>query len=173
MSAAAGPIAAPVAVYVSVGSNVDRARHVRAAVSGLRHRFGPCRLSSVYETEAVGFSGDPFYNLVVGFRTAEPPEAVAACLRELEVAAGRRRDGPRFGPRTLDLDLLLYGAQVRDDPALRLPRPEILEQAFVLGPLAELAPELVHPTAGRTLGELWAAMRPRAPALRPVHLEGL
>ncbi|RMD77927.1 MAG: 2-amino-4-hydroxy-6-hydroxymethyldihydropteridine diphosphokinase [Gammaproteobacteria bacterium] len=163
----------PVPVYVSVGSNVDRERHVRGAVAGLRRRYGPCRLSSVYETEAVGFRGAPFYNLAVGFRTTEPVEAVAASLRELEAAAGRRREGPRFGPRTLDLDLLLYGGLVREGPGLRLPRPEILEQAFVLAPLAELAPALVHPLAGRTLAELWEAMRPGAPPMRRVALPGL
>jgi 2-amino-4-hydroxy-6-hydroxymethyldihydropteridine diphosphokinase len=148
---------------VSIGSNVERARHVRGALAALRSRYGPLLVSAVYETPAVGFDGDPFYNLVVAFVTDEAPSAVAAALAAIERAHGRTREANRHAPRTLDLDLLLHGDTVLTEGALRLPRPEIPEYAFVLGPLAEILPDLRHPASERTYGELWAAFRgPRA-----------
>ena len=152
-------------VYVSVGSNLDPGRNVASALEALRARFGPLAVSTVYRCPAEGFEGPDFHNLAVAFESGEPPRRIAGALRAIEDAHGRRRDGPRFASRTLDLDLLLYGEAVIDEPGLRLPREEILRYAFVLRPLAELAPELRHPTAGRTLAELWAEMAPRAPAM--------
>ncbi len=152
-------------VYVSVGSNLDPGRNVASALDALRARFGPLAVSTVYRCPAEGFEGPDFHNLAVGFDSAEPPRRIAGVLRAIEDAHGRRRDVPRFASRTLDLDLLLYGEAVIEEPGLRLPREEILRYAFVLRPLAELAPELRHPTAGRTLAELWAEMAPHAPAM--------
>lgn len=159
-----------VRVYVSIGSNVEREHHIRAAVAALRARFGPLVLSRVYETEAVGFNGPRFYNLVVGFDTDASLETVAAALREIEHAGGRRRDTERFGSRTLDLDLLLYGERVEDRPGLRLPRPDIDRYPFVLGPLAEIAAERRHPVSGETYGTLWQR-REGAESLTPVALD--
>ncbi len=160
-----------VSVYVGIGSNIAPERHVREALRALEARFGPIRRSRVYRTPAVGFNGDDFLNLVVGFETDEDVEAVADALREIEDAAGRRRGAERFAPRTLDLDLLLYGGAIMRRGRLQLPREEILEQAFVLGPLAELAPELIHPQLGRSLAALWAAF-PGERKLSPVPFDG-
>ncbi|ROR34519.1 2-amino-4-hydroxy-6-hydroxymethyldihydropteridine diphosphokinase [Inmirania thermothiophila] len=146
-----------VRVYVGLGSNVEPQRHVPSALAALRRRFGALETSSLYETEAVGFAGAPFHNLAVGFGTDEPPEAVVAALAAIEDANGRDRRGPRFGPRTLDLDLLLYGDLVGEVAGRPVPRPELVEHAFMLAPMAELAPGLRHPVLGRTLAELWAA----------------
>lgn len=162
--------AAPVRVYVSIGSNQEPARHVRAAVRALRARFGPLRLSTVFESAAVGFDGDNFYNLVAGFDTPEDVHAVARALQDIEDANGRDRSRPRFSARTLDLDLLLYGEEVWDEAGLVLPRPEITAHAFVLRPLAELAGVQRHPLLGRSYAELWAAFDARAQPLWPVAL---
>ena len=144
-------------VYVSAGSNIDPERHLRDACLGLAEKFGPLSLSSVYRTRAVGFDGDDFLNLVVSFSTALDVHAVKAELDETEARAGRERSEQSFAPRTLDLDLLLYGSQVIDESGVRVPRADILKYAFVLAPIAELAPDLRHPVEGRTMRELWSA----------------
>lgn len=158
-------------VYVSVGSNLEPERHVRAAVRALRERFGRVEVSPVYASAPVGFDGPEFLNLVIGFDSAESPEAVAQALRTVEDAAGRRRDGPRFSDRTLDLDLILYGDRVQEGPGLRLPRPEVLEHAHVLGPLADLAANEVHPRIGRTYGAIWADFDRAGQELRRIPLD--
>jgi 2-amino-4-hydroxy-6-hydroxymethyldihydropteridine diphosphokinase len=158
-------------VYVSIGSNVDRARQVREAAIALRRRFGEVSLSSVYDSPAVGFAGADFYNLVAAFDTRLSPLEVAAALREIEDAQGRRREGPRFADRTLDLDLLLYGDLVGRVGDLQLPRPEILEHAFVLLPLAEIAGAEHHPVSGRTYAELGRELATARAGLRPVAVD--
>lgn len=144
-------------VYVSAGSNIDPEHHLRAACRRLADRFGPLSLSSVYRTKAVGFDGDDFLNLVVSFSTSVDVHTVKAHLDENELCAGRTGSAESFVPRTLDLDLLLYGTQVLDNPTVRVPRADILNYAFVLAPIAELAPDLRHPVDGRTMCELWSA----------------
>ncbi|MCU0935657.1 MAG: 2-amino-4-hydroxy-6-hydroxymethyldihydropteridine diphosphokinase [Gammaproteobacteria bacterium] len=158
-------------VYVSVGSNLEPERHVRAAVRALRERFGALAASPVYASAPVGFSGPEFLNLVVSFESGEPPESIAEALRSIEDTAGRRRDGPRFSDRTLDLDLILYGDRIQEGPGLRLPRTEVLEHAHVLGPLADLAPGEVHPRVGETYGAIWARFDRAAQTLRAVPLD--
>jgi 2-amino-4-hydroxy-6-hydroxymethyldihydropteridine diphosphokinase len=157
-------------VYVGVGSNIEPARHVRAALAELRGHFGALEVSPVYQTEAVGFDGEDFFNLVVGFETGAAAEAVNSVLRAIEDRHGRRRGPERYASRTLDLDLLLYGDVVADDPAMNLPRDEILRFAFVLKPLADIAGERRHPSDGRTFSELWAGMASQAPTLVTVEL---
>lgn len=150
-------------VWVSIGSNLDRERCIRGAVAALRGRFGDLRLSRVFESEAVGFEGQPFYNLVAGFRTEADIPSLQAIFRALEDTFGRVRQGSKFSPRTLDLDLLTYGDDlVRGD--------EILGYAFVLGPLAELAGEERHPELGLTYRELWVGFDQASQPLRPVDL---
>jgi 2-amino-4-hydroxy-6-hydroxymethyldihydropteridine diphosphokinase len=142
-------------VFVSVGSNVDRDRHIPSALEALQDGFGPLRVSSVYETAAVGFEGDPFYNLVVGFETDLPLAEVADALTRIEADHGRTRESRKFSARTLDLDLLLYGDAVVSEGKLKLPRKELTEYAFMLEPLAEIAPDLKHPLLGLSFRELW------------------
>ncbi|NII11387.1 2-amino-4-hydroxy-6-hydroxymethyldihydropteridine diphosphokinase [Oleiagrimonas sp. C23AA] len=145
--------------YLSLGSNIEPAKHLRQAVAALRERFGKITLSRLYRTAAVGFEGPAFLNASAAIDTELSPEALDAWLHALEDALGRRRDGPRFSSRTLDIDLLLYDDRVLKGAShLQLPRPELAAQAFVLGPTAEIAPQLVHPTDGRTLGAMWQAM---------------
>jgi len=143
-------------VYVSAGSNIDPVRHLRFACRELGECYGPLTFSSVYQTASIGFDGDDFLNMVISFSTDLLLDEVVAGLERLQLAAGRDRDADRFSARTLDLDLLLYGDQVIDGPLVFLPRADITEYAFVLGPLAELAPELRHPVTGEMMQDLWA-----------------
>lgn len=155
---------------LSLGSNLAPETHLRAAIAALRARFGAVRVSSVYRTRAVGFDGADFFNAAAVIDTDLDPPALDAWLHALEDAHGRDRSGPRFGDRTLDLDLVLYDDRVLDGPGhLRVPRDE-LRHAFVLRPLAEIAPDIVEPRSGRTLAELWAASPERDAAMERVTL---
>lgn len=158
-------------VYVSIGSNIEPRRHIRAAVRALQRRFGQLELSPVYESEAVGFRGDNFLNLVVAFTSDEVPQQIHTALREIEDQNGRRRNGPQFSSRTLDLDLLVYDDLVVSDDRLQLPRPEITENAFVLKPLADIAPQLRHPTLGLTMEQLWTEFDQGSQELWPIAFE--
>lgn len=142
-------------IYISIGSNIDPAQHVRAAVAALREQFSDVTLSSVYESKAVGFDGDNFYNLVAAAKTDRSVHDVTRVLREIEDRFGRDRRGPRFSSRTVDLDLLLYDDLVLNEGGLVLPREEIIKNAFVLQPLAEIAPQLQHPLLQRSYADLW------------------
>jgi 2-amino-4-hydroxy-6-hydroxymethyldihydropteridine diphosphokinase len=154
-------------IYISLGSNIERDRHIRAGLDALHAEFGELRVSRVFESEAVGFNGRPFYNLVAAAETELPLATVCQRLRAMEFAHGREPDAKKFAPRTLDLDLLLYGDLVCETP-LVLPRGEVLTNAFVLWPLAELAPDLRHPVDGRTMGELWQAYDKASQQLYPI-----
>lgn len=142
-------------VYVSIGSNIDKEKNIASSLLSLRARFGDLQLSRIYENRAMGFEGDNFYNLVAGFDTDLPVQAVAEALREIEYAHGRVRGGERFSSRTLDIDLLLYDDLVTETGGLQLPRKEIIRYAFVLKPLAEIDGDHMHPVLQRRIGELW------------------
>lgn len=157
--------------WISIGSNIDRETSIRSALRALRQGFGDLIPSPVYETEAVGFEGAPFYNLVVGIETSASVGEINAVLRAIEDRLGRIRGHERFTSRTLDLDLLTYGMEAGLIDGCQLPRDEILEYAFVLRPLADVAPEERHPVDGRDYQTLWQAMAPHAPIMRPVALE--
>ena len=145
-------------VFVSVGSNIDKEKNIHSAIAALQTEFGALICSNVYQTEAVGFVGEDFHNLVIGFDTCRSPEEVAKVLRQIEQSHGRKRGKERFLSRTLDLDLLLYADLIIQQDGLQLPRDEITRYAFVLGPLAEIAGDLKHPQSGKPLKELWAEM---------------
>lgn len=148
-------------VYLGLGSNLgDRQWNVALALGRLRRAFGAIEASSVYETEPVGFVDQPrFINMVVRARTELAPEQVLETVKAIEAALGRKREGmPRYGPRPIDIDVLLYDDRViADGPGLEVPHPRMHERAFVMAPLAELAPELRHPV----LSETMAAIRSR------------
>jgi len=161
-------------VYISLGSNVERERNVPGGLRALRARFGPLAVSTVFECPAVGFEGEDFYNLAVAFDSAEPVTGVNSALHAIEDAFGRDRAQPKFSPRTLDLDLLLYGERVLESGRLVLPRPEIDRMAFVLAPLAELAGGRLHPVHRIPFDAMWADFDGTgAGELRPVDPAGL
>ncbi len=158
-------------VFVGIGSNIEREKNIRGGVADLRRRFGELSLSTVYESEAVGFDGNNFYNMVAAFDSDEGVEAITKALHEIEDAHGRTREGPRFSSRTLDIDLLLYGDLVLQQGKLELPRDEITKNAFVLRPMAELVPELRHPVLEQNYSELWQAFDKQKQPLWPVSVD--
>ena len=142
-------------VYIAAGSNIEPERYLAMAVRELERQFPGVRFSPWYRNRAVGFEGEDFINGVAGFATELDISEVLARLHAIEELCGRQREAPRWAPRSMDLDVLLYGDMVCQEPRLKLPRPDLLKRAFMLGPLAVLAPDLVHPTEKLTIGELW------------------
>ena len=152
-------------VYVGLGSNQDRDNKIKLAVAALRDQFGRIELSPVYDSAAVGFDGSNFLNLVAGIDTDLTVEAVTTIFHDIEDKLGRDRTLPKFASRPIDLDILTYDDLILDVPGIRIPRPEILENAFVLKPLQDIAPDRLHPEAGETYAALWQRMAPDAPRL--------
>jgi len=158
-------------VYVSIGSNIEPQHYVRTGLADMRQHFCALTLSNVYESEALGFEGDNFYNLVAGFDTHYGVHKVAHTLRTIETNNGRQRTANRFNARTLDLDILLYDDLIIKDDKLEIPRDEIMKYAFVLLPLAEVAPTVKHPITGQSFAELWQAFDKREHFLKIVNCE--
>ena len=142
-------------VYVAAGSNVAPAEHMALAACELKRAFADVRFSPWYQNRPAGFEGSDFINLVAAFSTELSVDELLVMLRAIEGACGRPREAPRWAPRTMDLDVLLYGDLVCRRPDLTLPRPDLLVRAYMLGPLADLAPDLKHPGTGETIRELW------------------
>jgi 2-amino-4-hydroxy-6-hydroxymethyldihydropteridine diphosphokinase len=158
--------------YVAAGSNVRPRASLREALRLLASEFPGLAVSLAYSNPSVGFEGDDFVNLVVRFPAHLPTEALIERLKAIERACGREPGGPKWGPRTLDLDLLLHGDRVGRFAGKVLPHPDLLTSAWVLGPLAGLAPALVHPVAGERMDALWRRFDRRAHPLVPVTLDG-
>ncbi len=142
-------------VYLGLGSNIDGEKNLRAGVAALKDEFGDVRLSKVYHNPAVGFDGDPFLNMALQLRTAVQVRPLLHSLHRIEEKCGRDRQRPINSSRSLDIDLLLYGDVVCEQPGLRLPRPDIQTRAFVLCPLAEVAADVPHPVVKSTISQLW------------------
>jgi 2-amino-4-hydroxy-6-hydroxymethyldihydropteridine diphosphokinase len=142
-------------VFVAGGSNVEPERNLELAAHELARDFPDVRFSRCYRNAAVGFEGADFVNFVCGFETDLAVDDVIARLQRIEGLCGRPRNAPKWAPRSMDLDILLYGDTVMDTPGLKLPRPDLVRRPYMLGPMAEIAPEVVHPTLGETMGELW------------------
>lgn len=142
-------------VFIGMGSNIERKQNIRGGINAIKKMFGEVEFSSIYESKAYGFKGDNFYNLVAAFDTHLSLEELTEKLREIEYSFGRKRNEQRFISRTLDIDLLIYGDTIRHDGIYDLPRQDIIEYAFVLCPLAEIAGKKKHPESGKTYSELW------------------
>ena len=141
-------------IYISLGTNIKRDFYLNQGLIALQQTFGQLILSSLYESDPVGFVGNSFYNIVIGVSTHLSVNDVASLLREIEFANGREQNAKKFSPRTLDLDLLLYDDLILAEPA-QIPRDEITKNAFVLWPLAEIAPQLKHPILQQSYLQLW------------------
>jgi len=144
-------------IYISIGSNINRQNNIQRAVSLLVANFSNIKCSSIYESEAVGFTGDAFYNLVVKTNTGQSLKAVLLTLKKIELECGRKNNNSekKFSPRTIDLDLLLFGGEIFHNQQIDIPRKDITEYAFVLLPLSELAPDLLHPELKISMADLW------------------
>lgn len=158
-------------VYLGIGSNIERERYIVAGLDALQSLFGDLEYSSVYDSEAIGFQGQPFLNLVVAIETELGVADLATQLRQIEIEHGRPQHATRFSARQLDIDILTYDELVGVFESVALPRGEILENAFVLQPLAELAPQAVHPERGLSYAQLWGEYDKGSQHLRIVDFE--
>ena len=158
-------------VYISAGSNIEPCLHLQHALAVLARIYSDVRCSPVYSNRSVGFDGDDFFNCVIGFETHQDVSSLMNQLREVEDECGRDRSLPRFGPRSVDLDLLLYGDFVGELDGLRLPRREVLEQSYVLKPLSDLVPGMKHPVSRRSYAVHWSEFDQQAHVLTEIDLD--
>jgi len=157
-------------IWLSLGSNLERDWHINKAIDALTARLGSGIQSPVYQSPAAGFSGPDFYNLVIGFETDLSPDALMDFFAELEQQLGRTRSEKRFSSRTIDIDLLTYGDQILTVRDKTLPRDDILQYNFVLQPLADVAPDEIHPLSGLSYQALWNKMRRDSTPLTAVSM---
>jgi len=160
-----------VRVFVAAGSNVEPEKNLARACAEIAHTWPDAHFSRAYRNVAVGFEGPDFINLVIGFSAAQPLHSVIEKLRGIETNCGRPRYAPKWASRTMDLDVLLFGDLVEKTTDYTLPRPDLLKRPYMLGPLAEIAADVVHPTERRTIGELWAAFDRDGHQMTPVHVD--
>ena len=158
-------------VFLGIGSNIERERYIVAGLDAIQRLFGDFSHSSVYDGVAIGFDGQPFLNLVVGIQTDLEVAELARQLRAIELEHGRALNATRFSARQLDIDILTYDDRVGNIDGVQLPREEILENAFVLQPLAEMAPSQCHPVNGKAYAELWAEFDQASQQLKCVDFE--
>lgn len=151
---------------LGLGSNVDPYAHMGKAVARIAERFPGAKVSPLYLTAAVGFDGADFLNAAMAIRPDTGVTELGAWLKALEDELGRRRDGPRFSDRAIDVDIVAFGSRVSEVPPV-LPRPDLVQEAFTLRPCADIAPDYLHPLLGRTLQAL-AADDAVAAKMRPV-----
>lgn len=141
--------------FISIGSNIDKDIHIPSSLNSIKKLFGKIICSSLFETEAVGFEGENFHNLIVQFDSPLDARVIAKRLKQIEHEHGRTRDNRKYAARTLDLDLILHGDLILNDNNLQIPRDEIERYAFVLEPLAEIAPAFLHPVNHKSYSQLW------------------
>jgi len=144
-------------VFLGLGSNETAEKNLRLAISELGSRYGDLTLSPVFQSAAVGFTGADFLNLVVQLESEDSPRDICEEIELIHNLAGRVRGSDKWESRPLDIDLLLYNDLIQDERPVRVPREDILQFSFVLRPLAEIAPDQVHPVSGKTYLEHWQA----------------
>ncbi|MEJ0085508.1 MAG: 2-amino-4-hydroxy-6-hydroxymethyldihydropteridine diphosphokinase [Pseudomonadota bacterium] len=158
------------AVYVAAGSNVDPEPNLVRACAEIAQTWPDARFSRAYRNAAVGFEGPEFINLVVGFTTDQSLREVLARLHAIEIACGRPRNAPKWASRTMDLDILLYGDLIEKTAEYTVPRPDLIRRPFMLGPMAEIAPEVTHPVSHKTMAELWREFDRGGHVMTPVTI---
>ena len=156
--------------YLGLGSNVNARSNILSGIATLRGSFKNVRLSPAYQTRAVGFDGDDFINLVASIETTLQPLELKQFLNELEDHHGRARNQSKFSDRTLDIDILLYDDLYLVSPLLKIPRAEIMTFTHVLKPLADLAPELLHPVCRKTIAEIWLVLSAKGTPFKRINL---
>ena len=155
-------------VFLGLGSNVDAAANIRAGLSALESEFGACAVSPIYQSRSFGFEGNDFINLVVSIETSLEPLVLKKSLKALEERYGRLRDVAKYSDRTLDIDILLYDDLYLISPVLEIPRAEIYTAAYVLKPLADLAPQLMDPLSSRLFSELWDDFKDKESGIKAI-----
>jgi 2-amino-4-hydroxy-6-hydroxymethyldihydropteridine diphosphokinase len=158
-------------IYIGLGSNIDPEHNIASGLSALMEHFGRLTMSATYATEPVGFEGDEFYNLVVGCNSNDDVNVVVEVLKRIESSHGRKHNEPKYSSRMLDLDLLTFDDLVLQNEKISIPRVDISKYAFVLKPLAQIAPDTRHPETGVTYKVMWDRFANSAGILRDVsHL---
>ena len=142
-------------VVLSLGSNIDKEINISQAIEALTNYYGKLDISAIYETSSVGFEGPSFFNLVVGMQTEQTVDTIRETLRSIEANAGRVRGPKAFASRVLDIDIILFGDANLRDQGYNIPRDEIEKYAYVLKPLADLYPDLVHPVSRQPINQMW------------------
>ncbi len=142
-------------VVLSLGSNINREKNIGFAVEQIHNLYGDIEISPVYETASMGFEGATFFNMVLGFKSAAAVLDIRDNLRDIEAAVGRIRGKKSFDNRFLDIDIILFGDKNLHSDGLNIPRDEIEKYAYVLKPLSDLYPTLVHPVSGINFQQMW------------------
>jgi 2-amino-4-hydroxy-6-hydroxymethyldihydropteridine diphosphokinase len=155
------------AVYVAAGSNVEPEKNLARACEEIANSWSDAQFSRAFRNKAVGFDGPDFLNMVVKFHATDPIDVVITRLREIETLCGRPRNAPKWASRSMDLDVLLFGARIEKTADYTVPRPDLLKRPYMLGPMAEIAPGVIHPIEKKTIGELWAAFDPAGHEMLP------
>ena len=158
-------------VYLGLGSNIERERYLVAGLDALQGLFGELALSSVYDSVAIGFDGQPFLNMAARVTTDLSVGELHRTLRHIELEHGRPANATRQSARQLVIDILTYDKLVGVVDGVELPRVEILDNAFVLCPLADLAPEEIHPVVGSSYSALWEAYDQDSQLLERVNMQ--
>ena len=158
-------------VYIGVGSNIDKHLHIPKVLQELQDKFNELEISPIYQTSAIGFEGEDFYNLVVGLTTNLSPVEMYDQLRQLEAEHDRERYSEnQFVSRTFDLDQLLYDDLQIDDGKICIPNPDIIDYVFVLKPLVDIAPEVIHPTLQLSMRQIWQQSKFNISELKQIAL---
>lgn len=155
-------------VYLGLGSNIEPERNLECGLAELESSWEVIKVSGVVRSSAVGFDGEPFLNLVVSIQVTCSLQELHTAIRAIEFRYGRTEDCTKFSSRTLDIDILTFDDLRGEHHGIMLPRPETTKNAFVLGPFAELAPDLVLPGESMSLSELWDAYDKTRQRLEPV-----
>ncbi len=145
-------------VFFGVGSNLNPKKNIPNAIAEFRRFFGKVRVSPVYQNKAFGFKGKDFLNLVVVCDTEKEIPKLLKFIESIHALSGRKRGAHKFLSRTLDVDLLIYGNLIVDEQRIKIPRDDILRYSFVLKPLADIAPDLIHPITNLSVIDHWRAM---------------
>ncbi|MGX5202847.1 2-amino-4-hydroxy-6-hydroxymethyldihydropteridine diphosphokinase [Aliikangiella sp. IMCC44632] len=153
--------------FLGLGSNISPQQHIAMAKQALTNQYSQVRFSRSFKSKAVGFEGDDFINLVAEIETKSTLVELIEEIKLLEDQLGRVREGDKFSSRHIDIDILLYADHVCQQPIV-LPRPEIRESAYVLWPLAELAPDLVEPGGSKSYAQLWQAFDAASQPIEPL-----
>jgi 2-amino-4-hydroxy-6-hydroxymethyldihydropteridine diphosphokinase len=146
-------------LYLGIGSNINKVENIQSCLNYFSSSFKYCHISSIYQSPSYGFSGNDFYNLVVKIKTCFDLYALKKWLMTVEDIHGRDRKQLRYSNRTLDIDILFFNREVSDNCNIKIPRPEILTQAYVIKPMLDLVKNFVHPETGIDLNEHWKIMQ--------------
>lgn len=157
-------------VFLNIGSNIDRDHNIRSGLKHLRQVFGDLQISSIYESEPVGFDGACFYNMAASIETELSLSEVVKELKLIENHHGRTRGDKHFAPRTLDIDVVVYGKLTGFHEGVELPRPELYYNGFVLWPMAELVPRELDLKTGLTYQTLWQQQKDEIEAKQKVWI---